>query len=64
MKAALARETIGVPEPERRAFLMANLIAGQLGYRFVTQFIAQLSKCPVYREHSGDQSVGSRSPQC
>ena len=43
MKAALARETAGVPEPERRAFLMANLIAGQLGYRFVTQFIAQLS---------------------
>ena len=23
---------------------MANLIAGQLGYRFVTQFIAQLSR--------------------
>jgi hypothetical protein len=43
VKAALARETAGVPEPERRAFLMANLIAGQLGYRFVTQFIAQLS---------------------
>jgi hypothetical protein len=43
VKAALARETIGVPEPERRAFLMANLIAGQLGYRFATQFIAQLS---------------------
>ncbi len=43
VKAALARETAGVAEPERRAFLMANLIAGQLGYRFVTQFIAQLS---------------------
>ena len=43
VKAALARETLGVPEPERRAFLMANLIAGQLGYRFVTQFITQLS---------------------
>ena len=43
VKTALARETAGVPEPERRAFLMANLIAGQLGYRFVTQFIAQLS---------------------
>jgi glycosyltransferase involved in cell wall biosynthesis len=43
VKAALARETAGVREPERRAFLMANLIAGQLGYRFVTQFIAQLS---------------------
>jgi glycosyltransferase involved in cell wall biosynthesis len=43
VKAALARETAGVQEPERRAFLMANLIAGQLGYRLITQFIAQLS---------------------
>lgn len=43
MKAALARETAGVVEPERRAFLMANLIANQLGYRFFTQFIAQLT---------------------
>jgi len=44
MKAAMARETAGVAEPERRAFLIANLIANQLGYRFVTQFIEQLSK--------------------
>jgi len=43
MKAAMARETAGVAEPERRAFLIANLIANQLGYRFVTQFIRQLS---------------------
>ena len=43
MKAALARETAGVAEPERRAFLMANLIASQLGYRLITQFIQQLS---------------------
>lgn len=43
MKAALAKETLGVTEPERRAFLIANLIASQLGYRFVTQFIEQLS---------------------
>ena len=43
VKAALARETAGVEEPERRAFLMANLIANQLGYRFFTQFIAQLA---------------------
>jgi glycosyltransferase involved in cell wall biosynthesis len=43
VKAALARETAGVAEPERRAFLMANLIANQLGYRFFTQFIAQLT---------------------
>ena len=44
VKAALARETAGVAEPERRAFLIANLIAGQLGYRFFTQFIDQLSR--------------------
>lgn len=43
VKAALARETAGVQEPERRAFLMANLIVNQLGFRFFTQFIAQLS---------------------
>lgn len=43
MKAALARETAGVAEPERRAFLIANLITNQLGYRFVTQFIQQIS---------------------
>lgn len=43
IRAALARETAGVAEPERRAFLMANLIANQLGYRFFTQFIAQIS---------------------
>ncbi len=43
VKAAMARETAGVVEPERRAFLMANLVANQLGYRFFTQFIAQIS---------------------
>ncbi len=43
MKASLARVTAGVAEPERRAFLMANLIANQLGYRLVTQFIQQIA---------------------
>ena len=43
VKAALARETTGVEEPERRAFLMANLIANQLGYRFFTQFIKEIT---------------------
>ncbi len=47
MKAALARETSGVPEPERRAFLIANLIANQLGYRLVTQAIQQVSSRKV-----------------
>jgi len=44
LKAALARETAGVEEAERRSFLMANLIANKLGYRFVTEFIQQISK--------------------
>lgn len=44
LKAAMARETAGVEEAERRAFLMANLIANRLGYRFVMDFIQQISK--------------------
>jgi glycosyltransferase involved in cell wall biosynthesis len=43
VKTALATITSGVPEPERRAFLMANLMANQLGFRFFTQFIAQIT---------------------
>jgi len=43
MKAAMARETSGIAEPERRAFIMANLIGSQLGYRSATQFIQQIS---------------------
>ena len=43
LKAAMARETSGIPEPERRAFVMANLNANKLGYRFVTDFIRQIS---------------------
>jgi len=43
IRTALARETAGVEEPERRAFLMANLLANQLGYRFFSQFIAQIN---------------------
>lgn len=44
LKAAMARETAGVEEAERRSFLMANLIANKLGYRFVTEFIQQISQ--------------------
>ncbi len=43
VKAALASATAGVAAPERRAFLMANLIANQLGFRFFTQFIEQIT---------------------
>ncbi|MCX6975001.1 MAG: glycosyltransferase [Verrucomicrobia bacterium] len=44
LKSSMARETMGVSEAERRAFLMANLIASKLGYRFVTDFIQQISR--------------------
>lgn len=43
VKAAMLAETEGVKEPERRMFLMANLIANRLGYRLFTQFLAQIS---------------------
>jgi len=40
---AVERETAGVKEPERRAFLIANLIGNQLAYRLFTQFVSQIS---------------------
>jgi glycosyltransferase involved in cell wall biosynthesis/predicted metal-dependent phosphoesterase TrpH len=43
VKAALARQTANVPEPERRAFLIANLFANQLAFRFFAKFVRQLS---------------------
>ncbi len=43
VKAALSRQTAGVAEPERRAFLIANLFANQLAFRFFTKFVKQLS---------------------
>lgn len=42
-RASLERAAAGAGAPERRAFLMANLAASQLGYRLFTQFIAQIS---------------------
>ncbi len=43
VKAALAQQTAGVEEPERRAFLIANLFTNQLAFRFFTKFVVQLS---------------------
>lgn len=43
LKALLAKETAGVKEPERRAFIIANLFANQLAFRFFTKFVKQLS---------------------
>ena len=43
VKSLLARETAGIAEPERRAFLMANFFANHLAFRFLTTFIKDLS---------------------
>jgi glycosyltransferase involved in cell wall biosynthesis len=43
VKAAIARQTAGVPEPERRAFLIANLFTNQLAFRFFNKFVVQIS---------------------
>lgn len=43
VKKAIARQTTEVAEPERRAFLIANLFANQLAYRFFVKFVRQVS---------------------
>ena len=43
MKKLLARETEGIVEPERRAFVIANFFVNRLAFRFFTTFIKQLS---------------------
>jgi glycosyltransferase involved in cell wall biosynthesis len=42
-KANIAAELEGVTEPERRTFLLANLVAEQLAYRLFKKFVQQLS---------------------
>ena len=41
VKALLTRETEGIVEPERRAFVIANFFANQLAFRFFTRFVKQ-----------------------
>ena len=43
IKALLARETAGITEPERRAFVIANFFINQLAFRFFTTFVQQLT---------------------
>src|SRR5205809_2192479 len=43
VKAKLAAQLEGVSEPERRTFLMANMVAEQLTFRFFKKFVQQLS---------------------
>ncbi len=43
LQVSLDRATAGLEEPEERAFVMSNLIANQLAFRFFKQFIAQIT---------------------
>ena len=43
VKAKLAEELDTVTEPERRTFLMANMVAEQLAFRFFKKFVQQIS---------------------
>ena len=43
VKAKLAAQLEGVSEPERRTFLMANMVAEQLTFRFFNKFVQQIS---------------------
>src|SRR6266404_2615506 len=42
VKAKLAEQLDGVGEPERRTFLMANMVAEQLTFRFFQKFVQQI----------------------
>jgi glycosyltransferase involved in cell wall biosynthesis len=43
VQAQIAKETEGVNEPERRAFLMVALVFNQLAFRFFQRFVDQIS---------------------
>src|SRR5437899_4624930 len=43
VKARLAAQLNNVSEPERRTFLMANMVAEQLAFRFFNKFVQQIS---------------------
>lgn len=56
---AIEKATAGIDEPERRAFVMSNLLANQLAFRFFKQFISQLSSGRLIESL---QFVGSLAP--
>ena len=43
VKAKMAAELDSIAEPERRTFMMANMVAEQLAFRFFQKFVQQLS---------------------
>jgi glycosyltransferase involved in cell wall biosynthesis len=42
-KGSLARQTQGIAEPERRAFIIANSLANQVAFRVFTRFVREIS---------------------
>jgi glycosyltransferase involved in cell wall biosynthesis/predicted metal-dependent phosphoesterase TrpH len=44
VKAKLAEELNAIPEPERRTFVMANMVAEQLAFRLFSKFVQQISR--------------------
>jgi len=42
-KGSLARQTAGIAEPERRAFIIANSLANQVAYRVFMRFVREIS---------------------
>ncbi len=59
VKKAIARQTAEVAEPERRAFLIANLFANQLAYRFFVKFVKQVSSGNMIE---GIQAISAVAP--
>ena len=59
VQAQLARETEGVKEPERRAFLLVALIFNQLGFRFFDKFVQQITSGNVMEAM---QTLSARLP--
>src|SRR5438477_2066379 len=59
VKARLAREMKGVTEPERRTFLMANLVCEQLAFRLFEKFVQQIRTANVIESM---QALSSMAP--
>ena len=52
VKEKIAREVEVVAEPERRAFLLANIVSEQLAFRFFQRFVQQIDGGKSDRGHA------------
>ncbi len=55
----VARETRGIDEPERRAFVIANALANQLSYRLFVRFVSDLTAGRVIESLQDISTMGS-----